>query len=320
VRVHVASAWGGGRAHEELLASAARDRFGVHTLTDDAHAADVVLFAEMVHFDDPEWRKVLGHPLMQRYREKCFLYNEADEPWCVMPGLYCSMPRRSFQPRRQRAFSYLYTLNDKLEGPSDHERRWLYSFIGAANHDARRRLLRLNDARALLEDTSLFNMWKMPDPAEKERRTRRYAEVMAASLFVICPRGAGTSSYRLYESMMMGIAPVLVSDEWVAPDGPDWGAFLLKVREADVAELPRILRSHERQAIARGIRARKAWEQWFSPEVRFHRAAEACRELLALRLVPESVARLLPSVEHQRSRVRRWLHQGKAYVRERLNG
>jgi hypothetical protein len=285
-------------------------------LTRDPAEADVILFVEMVHFDDPEWSRVLEHPLVRAHREKCFLYNEADTPWCVMPGLYCSMPKRSFQPRRQRAFNYLYTMNESLNEAAL-ERRSLYSFMGAANSEARRRIMKLSDRRAVLEDTSVFNIWLTP-PAEAAQRQERYARVLEESLFVLCPRGAGTSSYRLFETMRTGVAPVLLSDEWVAPDGPDWSSFLLRVPEAEVERLPELLRESEGEAVERGRRARLAYEQFFSPEVQFHRAAEACRQLLEARRVPEAVARLLPSIEHQRSRVHRWLHEGKVYVQRKL--
>jgi len=318
MKVLLASAWGGGLAFDALERYAARDRFKVHTPVSDPAAADLILFVENVHFEDPEWRTVLGHELVSRYREKTFLYNEADTPWCVLPGLYCSMPARAFQPRRQKAFNYLYTMNDKLQGPTGGERRWLYSFMGAATHDARRRILKLHDERAALEDTSSFNIWHGPLPAEKEERQRHYADVMAASLFVLCPRGTGTSSYRLFETMKMGIAPVLISDEWVAPEGPEWDSFMLRVPEEAVAELPRILREHEHEAVERGAKAHAAYQEWFSPEVQFHRAVEALRGLLALRVLPEAVNRFRPSLEHQRARVHRWLHEGKKYLKARL--
>jgi hypothetical protein len=315
MRVLLVSAWGGGRAFDELKRCASLDRFKVHTLTADPNEADLILFTENVHFDDPEWAKVLDHAHVRDHREKCFLYNEADTPWCVMQGLYCSMPKRAFQPRRQKAFNYLYTMNARL-GEAAAERRWLYSFMGAANWDARRRILKLRDDRAVLEDTSTFNIWR--GTADVPQRQERYADVLRQSLYVLCPRGAGTSSYRLFETMRTGIAPVLISDEWVPPDGPDWDAFMLRVPEAQVEQLPEIMRKHEREAVERGIRARLAYERYFSPEVQFHRAVEACRALLETRVVPEAVSRLVPSLEHQRSRVHRWLHHGAMFVRNRF--
>lgn len=320
MKVLLASAWGGGRAVEELTRCAGVDRFRVHSLTGNPEEAELILFAETVHFDDPEWRTLRQHPYLQRFREKCFLYHEGDTPWCVLPGLYCSMPRRAFQPRRQKAFNYLYTMNDEVAGPSTAPRRWLYSFMGAANHASRRRLLKLRDSRAVLEDTSAYNQWKPMDSAERDRRQRRYVEVLEGSKFVLCPRGAGTSSYRMYETMKMGIAPVVISDEWVEPDGPDWGTFLLRVREDDVARIPELLRGHEHEAEERGLRARTAYEQFFSSQVQFHRAVEACRELLAMRVLPEAVTRYRPSIEHARSTLHRWAHESKVFVKQRMRG
>ncbi len=318
MNVHAVSAWGEGRAIEELTRSAGVDRYRVHQLTASPLEADIILFAETTHFEDPEWKTLRAHPYLQRYREKCFMYNESDTPWCVLPGLYCSMPKRALQPRRQKAFHYLYTMNPNVKGPVEAEKTLLYSFMGAANCTARRRILKLKDARAVLEDTSQFNIWVPMDAAEKERRQRRYVDVMAGSKFALCPRGAGTSSYRMYEAMRMAIAPVVVSDEWVAPDGPDWGSFLLRVREAEVARLPELLRAHEGEARERGVLARQAYEQFFAADVQFHRAVEACRELLAARVVPEAVSRFRPSIEHARSTVHRWLHEGKTFVQARV--
>jgi hypothetical protein len=93
---------------------------------------------------------------------------------------------------------------------------------------------------------------------------------------------------------------------------------MLRVPEGHVGELPDLLRAREDDAVDRGIRARLAYERFFSDEVQFHRAVEACRSLLDTRIVPEAMARLVPSLEHQRSRVHRWLHEGKQFVQSKL--
>ncbi len=318
MKVLLASAWGEGRALDAMRRAAQLDRFAVHAVTEDADEADIILFLDMVHFEDLGFRRVLEHPFVRAHREKCFLYNEADRPWCVMPGLYCSMPKRAFQPSRQKAVNYLYTMNTQLDGVAAKERRWLYSFMGSANHTSRKRILKLVDARAVLEDTSTFNIWVKGHHDDMEARQRRYAEVLTQSAYVLCPRGAGTSSYRLFETMKIGVAPVLVSDQWVAPDGPDWDSFMFRVPESDVAELPKLLRDHEHEAVDRGIRARMAYEQWFAPPVQFHRVVEWCHELLLKRTVPESVARFTPSLERPRARTRMLLHEARAAVRKRF--
>ncbi len=56
-----------------LEASAKADVFGVHTLTEDPDAADLIVFADLqgagMHFE-----AIRRHRLVRRYREKCFIF------------------------------------------------------------------------------------------------------------------------------------------------------------------------------------------------------------------------------------------------------
>ena len=106
-----------------------------------------------------------------------------------------------------------------------------------------------------------------PDAADQVKDYRqRYWSIMARSQFVLCPRGYGSSSFRLFEAMQCGRAPVIVSDAWVPPAGPDWSAFSLRIPERKLAQIPQILAQHEDEAARMGELARKAWQQWFSDE------------------------------------------------------
>ena len=131
---------------------------------------------------------------------------------------------------------------------------------------------------------------------------------------IVCPRGVGTSTYRLFEAMEAGRAPVLLADQWVAPEGPDWSSFLLRIPEKRVVDLPEILRGHEPEAVERGAKARSAWDEWFAPDVRFHTAVEACLSILAGRRRPERIAARLPTLEHYRVRTDRVLRLLRARV------
>jgi len=67
--------------------------------------------------------------------------------------------------------------------------------------------------------------------------------------------------------MKMGRVPVILSDDWVAPDGPTWLDFSIRVSESRIHELPEIIERYEAQAFTMGKLAREAWEKWFSPDV-----------------------------------------------------
>lgn len=316
MKVMLTSAYAPGRALEALLSYAARDRFGTHSLTDNPSAADLILFVENAQYeDDPDYRRLRRHPLTSRYREKVFMYNETDRPWCVLPGLYCSMPRRALRRSRQRAFSYLYSVNPHIADPADEDADLLFSFIGTSSHRVRQEIFRLGDPDAHIEDSSDFSIWRPARQPEFEARQMRYASIIARSKFVLCPRGSGASSYRIYESMQAGRVPVVISDQWVEPEGPDWGRFLLRVPEAEVAEIPSLLRRHEPEFPARSRLSREAWEEWFAADVLFHRAVETCWAIRSARVVPERIAVLLPTPERYRVVARRRARQFAFWAR-----
>jgi Exostosin family len=304
-RVFLATAYEPGRAFEAMARAATADRIARHKRVDDPAEADIILFVENVHFDDPWFRRLLAHDLVRRHPDKVLMYNEMDRPWCILPGLYCSMPKRSFQQQRQRAFCYLYTVNPFIDSYSQQESPdILFSFLGAPNHKLRRRIYALNEPDGIVEDTSAFSLWRPLPPAEVEEHSRHYASILGRSKFVLCPRGAGTSSYRLFETMQAGRAPVLISDQWVEPVGPDWSRFLLRVPEADVESLPAVLRRHEHEAAERGAAAREAWLRWFAPDVCFTTAVDAAAAILDASSPADGWRRCLSSLEAARVRLR----------------
>ena len=159
----------------------------------------------------------------------------------------------------------------------------LFSFVGtAAAHPVRRRIVELDHPEAIIFDASaeaLRSGQSMQQLRGAEDFVERYARSAHESAFIICPRGGGTSSFRLFEAMMLGRVPVIVSDQWVAPRGPDWGAFSVRVPEARVADIPALLGARRIDAAQMGELARAAWLQWFSPAASFHRSVEWCLEL-----------------------------------------
>jgi hypothetical protein len=93
---------------------------------------------------------------------------------------------------------------------------------------------------------------------------RRYIEEILKARFSLCPRGLSPSSYRLYESMQLGRAPVVISDDWVSPPGPDWDSFAIFIPESKIKSLPKVLESYAKDAERRGRHAQSAWKEFFS--------------------------------------------------------
>lgn len=268
----------------DFQALAVQNRFGVHTLTDSAENADVILFvdAHMPH----DWRlpAIMNHPLTQQFPQKTLIYDDRDRPWCTLPGLYVSMPQSSFDKRRQTAVPYYKNHNEYVRLMDAVQPDLLFSFMGGRSHKIRDQIFRLSHPHAEITNTSRVNFFVSsgePDYAEKiERQKQIFADTLLRSKFVICPRGAGTSSIRLYEAMSAGRAPVIISDNWQRPVGPDWEKCALTVREADIEKIPQLLEERERDAEAIGAQALAEYTAWFAPDVMFHHLIESCREVL----------------------------------------
>lgn len=275
--------------------SVATDAFRTHTLTGDPEAADIIIFFEP---DDLYLASdVRNHPYARRYPDKTFLFDPSDRIIPFLPGIYASIERHRYDPSRTRSGFYPVVFDhDWITYRPDAPRpELLFSFIGdAVGIPVREAIMKLSHRRALIRDTGA-------DPANEEghpdefyaRFHQDFAAVLTNSAFTLCPRGAGTSSFRLFETMKAGRVPVILSDDWVPPEGPAWESFSLIVPEREVARVPEMLESHEHAAAEMGRRAREQWEQWFSASASFHRIVEWCLSIQRSRRMPERFMRLV---------------------------
>jgi hypothetical protein len=90
----------------------------------------------------------------------------------------------------------------------------------------------------------------------------KYAALMLNTTFAFCPGGGSVGSYRFAEALSLGAIPVVTS-EFVPPLSPeiDWSNCILRVSEARIIDIPRILRQiPEDQVIARQRRCRFLFE------------------------------------------------------------
>jgi len=276
-----------------------------HRLTANVDEADAILFVENSRYhDDPFFSRLTRHPLVVHHRERCFMYNEHDRPWCLLPGLYCSMPRRWFDCTRQSATRYVRLLNPVDTTLSD-KPDVLFSFLGNSQIALRREILKLKNPRAILEDTSTFNAFFAE---ERTNNHARYANVLRRSKFVLCPRGSGTSSFRLFETLRAGRVPIIISDQWVAPEGPNWSSCSLQVQERNIAEIGPLALNMEGRWPEMADAARQVWNDWFSDEVLFDRFGDALAAILERRVIPEFAAQRIPNILEWDWRLRRGVH------------
>jgi hypothetical protein len=254
---------------------AAIDRFGEHRLRDDPDSADVILFTQC-HMLPVDWRltAIRDHPLTKRNWPKVMVYDARDRTWCGFPGVYVSMSARAFDHRYQRAWGYLPVPQVVPSVKPD----LLFSFIGSASDRCRTPLFDLRHSDGVVEEVRRFTFYDPSSPNFEERRAR-FRDVLSRSRFVLCPRGRGTSSIRLYEVLGAGRVPVIIADDWVAPSGPNWEAFSIRWPEGRVEGLVEMLEERERDWPRMSAAAMAAHREFFAQEAFFHRIVELCRDL-----------------------------------------
>ena len=80
----------------------------------------------------------------------------------------------------------------------------------------------------------------------------KFINITSRSLFTLCPRGYGRSSFRLYEAMALGSIPVYIWDdmEWLPyKDRLNWNEFAISINIKNIEKLSDIINSHTDEMI-----------------------------------------------------------------------
>ncbi len=290
----------------------------------DPAPADLILFAETYASLDPYFLDVVRHPLFRAHRQKCVLHHISDVMLTLCRTISPSIDRHHPNVHARRSFSYLVRVHDNpfLNAISEaviaaSERAHLFSFVGdPETHPIRKRLLTLHHPQALLKAATGSSATFM-GADEREPFQKSYLQTLLASDFVLCPRGLGPTSMRLFEVMQLGRAPVIISDEWLPVSDIPWEEFALFVPEAEVEQIPRLLEENRHRAPAMGRRAREVWLEHFSPQRAAEGLLQRALELTRIPLTPrERMTDLLTLLPPRHWRIltaclRRLLFQGR---------
>ena len=267
----------------EKLSSVAREN--IHTLVDSPDKADIIVLCGSWTTEGAV-RLLTANPLIKQYPTKCVVHSDDDAYLPLLPGVYCS-PKIGYSTKRGRVRSYSYIVRHVEKGNpfvatsrEPQEKELLFSFQGSNSSFVRKRLFNMNVHRndILIEDTTHHQNWVLSGTRTKQQEA--YVTNISRSHFVLCPRGSGTGSVRLFEVMSLGVAPVVISDRYVLPEGPDWNSFLIRVPEKDIANLVSILEAHRSESVLRGKRAKEAWSRWFATEEEFNQIVMRCQSAL----------------------------------------
>lgn len=270
-----------------IESSARVDNYNVHSICHKPEDADVILFASNYTFP-PIGYGLKSEPVYNKFRDRVIMYDISDHPSPLFGGL-CPSWHSDIDLGSGFALGWPYFHKNSAERHIEQqewnsESRYLWSFRGSSvTHPIREQLLGLHDSDALVEDTSSISQLHLRgegDAHEQQSFWREYIGLMKNSAFVVCPRGVGASSMRIFEAMRAGRAPVILSDDWTPPPFVEWDKCSLRVPEAEVKNLPQILRNNLERAQALGNMARSEWERVFGEEALFHHTVNACSMVL----------------------------------------
>lgn len=102
------------------------------------------------------------------------------------------------------------------------------SFVGRMTHPIR-------------ETLSMFKGRESWFISEKSMNLNRYCDVLNRSIFTLCPRGYGPSSFRIMEALQFGSIPVYISDQFIEPHFIPFRTYGILVNPDQVYMLPTIL-------------------------------------------------------------------------------
>jgi hypothetical protein len=127
-----------------------------------------------------------------------------------------------------------------LEKQENKDKKYLASFVGSTTHNIRNKMIEF-----IKDKDDIYLSTKGWD---QNIQTDQFSDFINASLdskFVLCPRGYGASSFRLYEAMQLGAVPVYISDRFWLPWGYElnWNEFCVLIPEDRIENIHDILES-----------------------------------------------------------------------------
>jgi hypothetical protein len=157
----------------------------------------------------------------------------------------------------------LYPVQQVRRGLEDigRPRRWLYSFAGAHKHQGYLTQVRAmimdmlaGDPRGCVMGRDGWHYEKVVYQAQvlgkvasseaglvNDEASAEFRDLLDQSVFSLCPSGTGPNSIRLWEAVINGSIPVILSDTWAAPGDPAlWQAATVRASETaeEIASLP----------------------------------------------------------------------------------
>jgi hypothetical protein len=144
-----------------------------------------------------------------------------------------------------------------------------FGFIGGMNAGVRQRLIATFKPTER-EDNSIIRaqggVWSEACARTGNQSKADYAEFLRRTRFILCPRGFGVGSVRLFETLKAGRVPIIISDGYVLPEGIDWNSCSIRIREGQIGRIREIVKSNLDRWPSMARNARAVWENHFADD------------------------------------------------------
>ena len=253
----------------------------------DPSKADVFLF--LSHgLDENSILGIKDHELIKKYPPRCFFWCDDDHPLAILPGLYASLPSVFFNPNFHRTIFYLTRSNNLIgQLKTEYEKKpplILASFQGGISSNIRKKLLILKFKTDRIIVKAVQPLWSVflfgMGFNDQELIVNEYARRIFESKFVICPKGNGVSSYRLFETLEAGRVPVIISDKFVPPKIQPDSEYMLFLKEADINKLEDFLISREPEFEQLALNVTTVFDNNFADHSKLHYIGELLEEIM----------------------------------------
>ncbi|RYZ30140.1 MAG: hypothetical protein EOO10_03875 [Chitinophagaceae bacterium] len=241
--------------------------------------ADAILIQENNEYKDYRYiNDLLADRFVDNYIDKIFTISDDDSATGVFRGLYASIPQRRFDRRFHRSVPYIRYANDYVfKNQQEVVPKYLAGWYGNTKSNAIRKQLvakwQSDPSFAVKHTHSWYN--------HKDEEQKAYVALILNSKFSLCPAGWAPPSPRIYESMALGRCPVIISDGFVRPQGPDWDDFALFYPESSVSKIDDFLKRQESQFQQLGKKAKENWERHFAGDLLNQYYASTLIELIS---------------------------------------
>jgi hypothetical protein len=241
------------------------DSEGEHSVTDNRQRADAVIHTWADQLNESTVRALLRPLSLDDVTQ--LVWDWEDWPTGRMTGFYCSLQRGLHDPRRHRTTCYPIVFNEFVREFPQSDARFHFGFVGGMTAGVRKRLVALLKPTER-EDNSIIRaqggIWAEACVRSPSQSKLDYAEFLAGTRFILCPRGFGVGSARLFETLKAGRVPIIISDGYVPPVGVDWDSCSIRIREDDIPRIREVVASSMNRWPSMAANARAVWERHFS--------------------------------------------------------